>query len=60
MVTCHEISIIYIYLLFRLTQYLVVNRLTMEFISGCAHPGSGIDSVFLSSDGGCLQNVAMA
>jgi len=32
----------------------------MEFISGRAHLGSGIESVFLTNNGGCLQNVAVA
>jgi len=36
------------------------NRLTMEFIFGCDHPECGIESVFLSNNGGHLQNVAMA
>jgi len=37
-----------------------LNRLTTESISGCAHPEREIDSVFLSNNGGCLQNVPMA
>jgi len=32
----------------------------MEYISGHSHLGSGIDSVLLSNNGGCLQNFAMA
>jgi len=36
------------------------NRLMAEFISGCAHPGNDIDSVFLSKNGGRLQNTATA
>jgi len=37
-----------------------INRLMTEYISGRAHLKRGIDSVFLSSNEGRLQNVAMA
>jgi len=32
----------------------------MEFISGRAHPGNEIDSMFLSNNGRHFQNVAIA
>jgi len=41
-------------------DYQCFNQLTTEFISGSAHLGNGIDLVFLSNNGGRLQNIAMA
>jgi len=42
------------------TNKIYINRLTKEIISGHAHLGNNIDSVFLSNNGGRFKNVAMA